>query len=91
MLRSQLSIAGCFVVGWFVVVALLGSGLLATCASAAENAALADAPVYFRHERGLAADDNQPYPEAIDPAKALWRTSLPQGQSTPTLAGDQGA
>jgi outer membrane protein assembly factor BamB len=79
MLRSQLS-----VVGWFVVVASLLSGMLASC-----RPALADAPVYFRHERGLAADDNQSYPDALDPAKALWRTPLPQGQSTPTLAGDR--
>ena len=58
MLRSQLS-----VVGWFVVVASLLSGMLASC-----RPALADAPVYVRHERGLAADDNQSYPDALDPA-----------------------
>jgi outer membrane protein assembly factor BamB len=79
MLRLQQFVAGLALSPIFSAVPLL----------ATENVARAEAPAYFRHERGLAADDNRAYPDALEPAQAVWRTALPEGQSTPTLAGDR--
>jgi outer membrane protein assembly factor BamB len=45
-------------------------------------------PTYFRHDGGLADDDTQPLPEALEGAQAVWRHALPPGQSTPTLVGE---
>ena len=45
--------------------------------------------VYFRSDRGVAADDRQPLPERFDVDDVLlWKQSLAPGHSTPCLTGD---
>lgn len=59
------------------------------CAACAARVAIADEPAYFRHDRGVAADDARPLPDELNKDKALWRTELPPGHSTPIIAGDR--
>jgi outer membrane protein assembly factor BamB len=47
------------------------------------------AQVYFRHDSGLASNDEQPLPERLDPAHADWKQTLPPGHSTPCVVGDR--
>ncbi len=49
----------------------------------------ADEPVYFRHDGGLAANDEQSLPGELDPAQAAWRQPLPPGHSTPSIVGNR--
>ncbi|REK10477.1 MAG: pyrrolo-quinoline quinone [Planctomycetota bacterium] len=74
-MRIPLACRFCFAAFWSV--AFLATG------------ALADDPVYFRHDHGLAADDRQTLPEELEPSAAVWRQELPPGHSTPTIVGDQ--
>ena len=53
------------------------------------SSVIADEPSYFRHEFGLADDDQRALPDDLDPQAALWRTELPTGHSTPTLVGER--
>lgn len=53
------------------------------------NITLAQRPVYFRHDGGLAANDEQPLPDELDPARAIWKRPLPTGNSTPTIVGNR--
>jgi outer membrane protein assembly factor BamB len=46
-------------------------------------------PVYFRHDHGLAAADQQTLPELLEPDRAVWKQPLPPGHSTPTIVGDR--
>jgi len=59
------------------------------CAAMSVSLATADDPAYFRHDRGVAADDQRPLPNDLSKDKALWRTELPAGHSTPIVAGDR--
>lgn len=44
---------------------------------------------YFRHDGGVAGDDDATYPEQLDPAaNLLWRVPLAKGHSTPCVHGD---
>ncbi len=65
-----------------------GLSLLALAAAIAAQAC-ADPPRYFRQDHGRAASDDQPLPADLDPSKALWKTPLPAGHSTPTIVGER--
>lgn len=63
--------------------------VLSLLAATLVGPAFAQRNVYFRYDGGLAADDDQALPDTLDPAGALWRQPLPDGQSTPTIVGDR--
>ncbi|MEX0675944.1 MAG: PQQ-binding-like beta-propeller repeat protein [Pirellulales bacterium] len=72
-----------------VLHAACGLAALALTATAFIHSALAQRPVYFRHDGGLAADDKQSLPDELDPRQAIWKQSLPNGNSTPTIVGNR--
>ena len=49
----------------------------------------AQSPVYFRHDGGLAADDERPLPETLEAEQLVWKQALPPGHSTPTVFGER--
>ncbi len=56
---------------------------------AGEHCFSAEVATYFRHDSGVAASDAQPLPEKLDAEHTLWKQSLPEGHSTPCVAGDR--
>lgn len=69
-----------------IVHALLG---LAVAAIGLAEIAPAQQVVYFRHDGGLASDDRQALPDALDPEQAIWKQTVPTGHSTPMIVGDR--
>ncbi len=59
------------------------------CAASLVSTVVAEEPAYFRHDRGVAADDARPLPADLSKDQALWRTELPAGHSTPIIAGER--
>jgi outer membrane protein assembly factor BamB len=49
----------------------------------------AQGPVYFRHDAGRAAVDEQPLPSDLDDAHQVWKQPLPPGHSTPMVFGER--
>ncbi|MBI3836846.1 MAG: PQQ-binding-like beta-propeller repeat protein [Planctomycetia bacterium] len=49
----------------------------------------ADPASYFRHDSGVGAGDERPLPEQLDAEHTLWKQPLPEGHSTPCIAGDR--
>ena len=63
--------------------------LSAVCFALATTSIAAGPDVYFRSDRGVAADDRRPLPERFDGDDILlWKQPLPPGHSTPCLTGD---
>ena len=50
---------------------------------------MAQSPVYFRSDGGLAANDEQPLPSEWSGEHLAWKANLPPGQSTPTIVGSR--
>jgi outer membrane protein assembly factor BamB len=59
------------------------------CAASCNSRAIPDEPAYFRHDRGVAANDSLPLPDDLSKDRARWRTELPAGHSTPIIAGER--
>lgn len=51
--------------------------------------AVAQSPVYFRHDGGQAANDEQALPTAWEGEHLAWKADLAPGQSTPTIVGNR--
>lgn len=66
-------------VAWLLGLTLVGAGA----------PLWAQSPVYFRHDHGLAAVDNQPLPAELTDAQLAWKQPLPPGHSTPTIYGER--
>ncbi|MEZ5365585.1 MAG: PQQ-binding-like beta-propeller repeat protein [Bryobacterales bacterium] len=43
----------------------------------------------FRGPNGVGVAESGAYPDTLDPAKAVWRTEIPLGKSSPAIAGDR--
>jgi outer membrane protein assembly factor BamB len=50
------------------------------------NCLCAEQTNYFRHDGGVAGDDQRPLPDQLDTGHMLWKQPLPQGHSTPCIA-----
>jgi outer membrane protein assembly factor BamB len=65
------------------------AALAAVVAAFAAPIAMAQSPSYFRHDGGLAADDEQPLADRLDAEHLVWKQALPSGHSSPTIVGDR--
>src|SRR6476646_4580722 len=63
--------------------------LAAVVAAFAAPIAISQSPSYFRHDSGLAADDEQPLADQLDAEHLVWKQALPSGHSSPTIVGDR--
>ena len=43
----------------------------------------------FRGPNGAGVAESGAYPDALEPANALWSTALPEGKSSPAISGDR--
>src|SRR5580704_17143069 len=64
-------------------------GLILVASLAPANRLFAEQTTYFRHDSGVANDDHQSLPEQLDAGHSLWKQPLPEGHSTPCIAGDR--
>lgn len=67
---------------------LVGLATWGAILAATPGPALAQSPVYFRHDGGLAADDERSLPETLEAEQLVWKQALPPGHSTPTVFGE---